>query len=76
MFGDLPWTQSDLSGEAAVQRVQTLLSELGYNPGPADGAAGARTRAAIISYQRDNGLRQSGQVDAALIERLEADAAR
>lgn len=76
VFGDLPWDRPVLTGAAAVQRTQSLLNELGYDAGPADGQSGERTRAAIASFQRDNGLAQTGEVDAALLERLEAAAVR
>ena len=39
-----------------VRRIQSALAERGYDPGPADGHSGPRTRAAIGAYQRDHGL--------------------
>ncbi len=50
--------------------VQNALTALGYEPGPADGLYGARTRSAIQSFQRDVGLAADGQVTEALLERL------
>jgi hypothetical protein len=53
-----------------VLRVQQLLSELGYNPGPLDGIPGPRTRAAIESFQQSLGLPVTGQVTPGLLDRL------
>lgn len=46
-----------------VQQVQRNLGQQGYNPGPQDGIWGDRTRTALQNFQRDQGLRQSGQLD-------------
>lgn len=56
-------------------RAQTLLSELGYNAGPADGVLGERTRRAIVRYQRDAGLEPGAPLNASLVARLEQSAA-
>ncbi|MCP4121831.1 MAG: peptidoglycan-binding protein [Bacteroidetes bacterium] len=47
---------------ASVRDVQAALKERGYEPGPVDGVMGAQTRAALLKFQRDNGLPQ-GQLD-------------
>ena len=44
-----------------VGAIQTLLAELGYAPGPADGLMGQRTRAAIRKFQQDKGLEATGE---------------
>ncbi len=41
--------------------IQTLLAELGYAAGPADGLMGQRTRAAIRKFQQDKGLAVTGE---------------
>ena len=46
------------TGLAAIQR---RLAELGYDPGPADGRAGPRTRTAIQAFQRARGLPAEGE---------------
>lgn len=56
---------------SAVMKTQSLLAGLGYEVGSPDGAMGPRTRSAIISFERSNGLPETGRVNAALIERLE-----
>lgn len=43
---------------AAIGRVQRALKAKGYDPGPADGYIGTKTKAAIKAFQRDNGLAQ------------------
>lgn len=53
-----------------VQQAQAILSRLGYDPGPADGVSGPRTRQAVLSFQRKAGLPETGTIDAGLIEAL------
>lgn len=38
----------------AVLRLQSVLHNYGMNPGPQDGIYGAKTRAAVIQFQRDH----------------------
>ena len=40
--------------------MQQRLADLGYDPGPVDGVVGARTRAAIRAFQKDNELPETG----------------
>ena len=53
-----------------VAKVQRLLKALGYEPGPADGIAGARTRDAIRSFQHAAGLRPDGEISDEVVRRL------
>jgi N-acetylmuramoyl-L-alanine amidase len=55
-----------------VTGVQSRLHNLGYSPGPVDGRLGSRTRAAIRLFQGDNGLDPTGEIDGALMGKLEA----
>ncbi|MCF6274977.1 MAG: peptidoglycan-binding protein, partial [Robiginitomaculum sp.] len=75
VFNDLPWVQTKpetKSGtEARVKTVQKMLTSLGYNVGKPDGAMGPNTRNAIISFERANGLPETGRANAALIARLQ-----
>ena len=47
---------------ALVTRAQNLLNKLGYDAGMADGLMGAQTRDAIKSFERKNGLEETGKV--------------
>ena len=46
----------------SIQKEQMRLTELGYDPGPADGIKGQKTIEAIKQFQRDNGLSVDGVV--------------
>ena len=48
---------------ALVMKIQTLLAEQGYDPGPADGVAGPKTRDAVRAFQRTIGVAETGQID-------------
>jgi His-Xaa-Ser repeat protein HxsA len=53
-----------------VTRVQEKLAAQGYYKGRIDGLFGPLTLAAILQYQEDNGLMQSGAIDRRLLEAL------
>ncbi len=74
VFQNLAWARPQLNAAPSVARAQVLLARIGYKPGPADGKINARTTKAIIAYERDNGLAQTGHIDASLMARLERDA--
>lgn len=61
-------TRRDLIGE-----LQRLLIDRGYDPGPADGLPGERTRDAIRQFQSDRGLPISGQISAEALTQLRDD---
>ena len=46
-----------------VARIQAALAQLGYDPGPADGVMGPRTRAAIAAFQADYGLEVTSEIN-------------
>lgn len=75
-----PWGSATLpslvsSPSASVVRtLQQELNRLGYDAGPADGIMGARTRSAIRSYQRSQGLLEDGEASAALLNHVQATA--
>lgn len=56
--------------KAGIAAVQAALTRLGYDPGPADGVAGRRTRSAVEQYQRDTNLPVTGQITESLVVRL------
>jgi localization factor PodJL len=71
VFENLPWTLSaQASNISDVKIAQKILSRLGYQIGRPDGAMGPKTRSAIVQFERANGMRETGQVNAALLERL------
>jgi hypothetical protein len=57
--------QGDFSG------VQGRLKNLGYDPGPADGKLGPRTRAALAVFQADQDMDMTGATDDATLAKLE-----
>ena len=63
-------TLGEADRAALVKKIQTLLAEQGFDPGPADGLAGARTQDAVKAYQRENGIAATGQIDGALVAAL------
>jgi len=56
---------------AQITDLQWQLAVHGYDPGWADGVAGARTRDAILLYQQDAGLPADGQATLALLDHLQ-----
>ncbi len=45
---------------ADVRRLQQVLTDLAYEPGPVDGITGSRTIAAVAAFQVDAGLKTDG----------------
>ncbi len=74
VFNNVSWARPQLNTAPNIARTQILLARLGYNPGPADGNIGDATKRAVIAYERDNGLAQTGRIDSALLTKLEAEA--
>ncbi|MGF1609977.1 MAG: RT0821/Lpp0805 family surface protein [Kiloniellales bacterium] len=60
---------------AQVREAQSLLRKLQYDPGPADGIYGQRTKRAVVAYQRDRGFEQSGAVTETVLDSLRQDVA-
>lgn len=46
----------------AVAKIQAALKKAGFDPGPIDGVAGRKTRAAVMAFQKANGLKADGRV--------------
>ena len=61
---------ADAAFDPDVEAVQTRLSALGYEPGPADGLIGPRTRSAIAAFRDDRGLPPGGRIDTVLLGAL------
>jgi localization factor PodJL len=54
-----------------VTRAQNLLNKLGYDAGPPNGQLDDQTRNAIKSFERRNGLEETGEVNIPLVTKLE-----
>jgi hypothetical protein len=67
--------QPSASTASVVKDVQATLAAAGYDPGPADGRMGAKTRAAIIRYQQEHGLSVDGIPSPQLLEHLKGRSA-
>lgn len=58
------------SQKMTVQQIQQRLSEIGYQPGPADGKMGKNTVEALKKFQQDNNLVKTGQADNETVVKL------
>jgi len=58
--------------DLAVRAAQLFLTFRGFHPGPVDGFVGPLTRSAIVEFQQQTHLAQTGQVDDALLAALDA----
>ena len=58
-------------GKPLVRRVQEALTNLGYQPGPADGMSGSKTLRAIRQYQEDLGLTVNDKINPRLLAAME-----
>src|SRR5262249_18992755 len=59
-----------------IVAVQSALDALGYDPGPADGQLGPKTRAAVRAFRVDKGLPISEEIDGEMNARLQEALAR
>lgn len=57
-----------------MREVQTLLKAAGYDPGPADGLMGPKTRSAIASFGESQGIELTPEPQLKLLEALRAAA--
>lgn len=60
----------DAEQRASIRRVQTGLADLAYSPGEINGELTSQTRDAILSFQRDHHLPETGEVSDGLIAEL------
>ena len=56
--------------DAKVKVVQKTLADLGYAPGPVDGAMGTATARAITSFQHDRKIAETGRITPELLREL------
>ena len=64
------YAYNDQEPAQVVADVQNALAQAGYDPGPIDNTYGPQTRAALLRYQADTGLPESGQIDEATMASL------
>jgi ankyrin repeat protein len=64
--------ETAVSYDDAVYKAQKKLNELGYDAGKPDGVWGKKTAEAVKSFQHDDGLPESGQLDELTQFRLNA----
>lgn len=57
-----------------VQELQKKLNEKGFSAGPVDGIVGPKTRGAIRSFQKQEGIAATGQPDQQTLEALDIEA--
>lgn len=58
------------SQRSMVRKVQERLRDMGYDPGPADGIMGAKTRNSLVSYQMHHGLPVDGTLNGPTLRSL------
>ncbi len=58
------------SASEIMQAIQRELIARGFDPGPADGLAGEKTRKAILEYEKRNGLPQTGTPSMDLLRKI------
>jgi hypothetical protein len=63
---------ADAAAKARIAAAQAVLRKLGYDPGPADGVEGPRTRMAIKKFQHDVELPETGRLTDDVDKRLSA----
>lgn len=61
---------AEISRQQMISQVQTILTQMGYDPGPADGVMGQRTRDAVKAVQKQFGMKADGEITAELLEKL------
>ena len=65
-----------VSNANEIKQIQTLLSELGYNPGPLDGVYGSKTQASLQNYYFDRNKVYDGKPDANELADLQSTVAQ
>jgi peptidoglycan hydrolase-like protein with peptidoglycan-binding domain len=53
---------------------QRALASLGFDPGPADGLVGLKTRDALRAWQKARGLTADGYLSPAMVQKLKSEA--
>jgi peptidoglycan hydrolase-like protein with peptidoglycan-binding domain len=61
---------ADTKDNSNVKAVQQVLADLGYAPGPVDGALGGATARAISAFQNDRKMPKTGRITPELLAEL------
>lgn len=61
---------ADSKDASNVKVVQQVLADLGYAPGPVDGALGGATARAISAFQHDRKMPETGRISSELLREL------
>ncbi|MGE3934383.1 MAG: peptidoglycan-binding domain-containing protein [Rhodospirillaceae bacterium] len=72
LTGGAPWSSDRAAADRAVARIQVLLTELHFDPGPADGVMRPQTADAIARFQQVAGMPVDGRPGSAVLAELEA----
>ena len=67
--------RASLSETEIITETQKMLTKQGFDPGPADGVFGQKTRDAIIQFQTKAGLPADGNITPQLLRKLSSDSA-
>lgn len=62
------------AGRENVRAAQQALKDKGMDPGPVDGMMGPKTKAALRDYQKKEGLKETGRLDAETMAKLGVEA--
>jgi hypothetical protein len=69
-YGQGAYGSAEQYADSTVAAVQEQLARQGYYRGEIDGIFGAETRRAIVRYQSDHGLRETGNLNADILRAL------
>jgi len=69
-----PWPQETPISLVDRMTAQRALASLGFDPGPADGLVGLKTRDALRAWQKARGLTADGYLSPAMVQRLKGEA--
>jgi peptidoglycan hydrolase-like protein with peptidoglycan-binding domain len=65
-----PVAAPQLKVDVRVKAVQQILADLGYAPGPIDGAMGSATERAVKAFQHDRKIAETGQIGRELLREI------
>ena len=69
---DIKLERSYKKHQISVQKIQSALTKLGYNPGPIDNLFGPKTSKAIAQFESDNTLPITGSMQPSFINAIKS----